>query len=59
MTKAFEAKVIREGFVDTIKYRYVYNATNEGAVIIRITRDRLGTALAYNKNAWEVVKEWK
>lgn len=39
MTKEFERKVIREGCVDTRKYRYVYESSKDGVYIRRIEKN--------------------
>lgn len=57
MKKEFIEKVIREGIVDTKKYRYIYDPICEVAYIKRLKRSLLGTTAAYS--GWEVVKEWR
>lgn len=47
-------RIIREGAVDTDKYRYLYEADNKGARIKRIELDKLDTTAA--RDGWEVVK---
>lgn len=39
MTKEFEKRVIREGMVDTKKYRYVYESGTQGVYIRRIEKN--------------------
>lgn len=56
MTKEFEKRVIREGVVDTKKYRYVYESETEGVYIIRLERKYLGTTVAID--GWEMVKDF-
>ncbi len=47
-------RIIREGAVDTDKYRYRYESDNKGARIKRLPLDMLDTTAAIN--GWEVVK---
>lgn len=56
MTKAFKARVNREGIVDTKKYRYAtYQDMNAGGLwkIRRIELNKLDTTAAYTD--WEDV----
>ena len=46
MTKAFENKVIREGCVDTHKYRYIYRVFANRAELRRIPIEYLNTTAA-------------
>lgn len=55
--KKFIEKVIREGAVDTRKYRYAYCVEWGYASIRRIERRLLGTTAAID--GWETVKEWR
>lgn len=57
MTKDFERKVIREGMVDTKKYRYVYESSTDGVYIRRIERKYLDTTVAID-GGWEIVKDY-
>lgn len=57
MTKEFERKVIREGCVDTKKYRYVYESGTQGVYIRRIERKYLDTTAAIDSD-WEIVKDY-
>lgn len=50
MTIRFKCKIIREGIVDTRKYRYVYNDGN----FYRIELEKLDTTAAID--GWEEVK---
>jgi len=54
MTDQLKARIIREGAVDTDKYRYIYEADNQGARIKRIALDLLDTTAA--RDGWEVVE---
>lgn len=54
MTQDFKQRVIREGVVDTDKYRYLYEVDNKGARIKRIALDLLDTTAA--RDGWEVVE---
>lgn len=57
MTKEFERRVIREGTVDTKKYRYVYGSFVEGTCIKRIERSRIDdSSLSFDD--WEIVKDY-
>lgn len=56
MTNAFEKRIIREGIVDTKKYRYIYKVGFDGAEIKRIEITKLGTIAAMNE--WETVKKF-
>lgn len=56
MTKAFEAKVIKYGSVDTKKYRYIFKVNFVGAEIKRIEIDKLDTTAALTE--WETVKTY-
>lgn len=56
MTKEFERKVIREGCVDTAKYRYMYIGNLNDCCIIRIERKYLDTTIA--TSGWEMVKDY-
>lgn len=57
MTKEFEIKVIREGMVDTKKYRYVYESSTQGVYIRRIEKKYLDTTVAI-EGGWEIVKDY-
>lgn len=57
MTKEFERKVIREGCVDTRKYRYVYESGTRGVYIRRIEKKYLDTTVAI-EGGWEIVKDY-
>lgn len=54
MKKIFENKVIRNGMVDTKKYRYILRTTINGATIERIPIEYLDTTMAIN--GWKIVK---
>ena len=54
MKKEFIDKVIKNGVVDTKKYRYIYSVSAEKAEIRRIAIDLLDTTATIN--SWEVVK---
>ena len=54
MKKEFADKVIKNGVVDTQKYRYVYSASAEKAEICRIAIDLLDTTATID--GWETVK---
>ena len=54
MKKIFENKVIRNGIVDTKKYRYILRTTLYGGVIERIPIEYLDTTMVIN--GWEIVK---
>lgn len=54
MKKIFENKVIRNGIVDTKKYRYILRTTLSGDLIERIPIEYLDTTMAIN--GWEIVK---
>lgn len=55
MTKKFEKKIIRQGAVDTKKYRYIYyEDISQGAQIKRLPLDALDTTAAID--GWETVK---
>lgn len=60
MTKSFEEKIIREGVVDTAKYRYVADIDFSGVIIRRIPINLLDTtaALKGHDSAWEVVRNF-
>jgi len=57
MTVDFIERVIKEGCVDTRKYRYIYEIKDNIASIKRIERCLLGTTAAID--GWETVKEWR
>ena len=57
MRKEFIERVKREGLVDTNKYRYQYQADNDGQRILRLPIDSLDTTSAIN--GWEKVWEEK
>ncbi len=57
MTKEFERRVIREGTVDTTKYRYVYGSFVEGTYIKRIEKSRLDEEVL-SLDDWEIVKDY-
>ena len=54
MKKEFFDKIIKNGVVDTKKYRYVYGVSAEKAEIRRIAIDLLDTTVTID--GWEVVK---
>lgn len=54
MKKEFVDKVIKNGVVDTKKYRYVYSASAEKAEIRRIAIGLLDTTATID--GWETVK---
>lgn len=54
MTKNFVNRVEKELIVDTRNYRYIFEADNIGARILRISLDKLDTTAAIN--GWEVAK---
>jgi hypothetical protein len=47
-------RIIREGAVDTDKYRYLCETDNKGARIKRLPLDILDTTAA--RDGWEIVK---
>ena len=59
MKKNLEQKIIRERVVDTNIFRYAYLERADGYVIIKCTREYIGTMAAVNKDNWVVVKEAK
>lgn len=54
MKKEFFDKIIKNGVVDTKKYRYIYIVPAEKAEIRRIAIDLLDTTATID--GWEVVK---
>lgn len=54
MTKAFENRIIREGIVDTRKYRYVTRDYQDTIAIYRLPLELLDTTAAID--GWELVK---
>lgn len=54
MKKEFFDKIIKNGVVDTKKYRYIYIVSAEKAEIRRIAIDLLDTTATID--GWEVVK---
>lgn len=56
MTKAFETRVLKEGIVDTKKYRYRLVETSTFYGIKRIEISKLDTTASYTD--WETVKEF-
>lgn len=59
MTKKFIKRIIKEGIVDTKKYRYVLqeNIHTMELEIQRIKIEYLDTDKAYKKEYWETVKK--
>lgn len=57
MTTIFERRVIKEGIVDTAKYRYVYREYGYRAEIVRLPIEYLDTTKV--ADGWEVVKEYQ
>lgn len=54
MTTKFENRIIREGIVDTRKYRYVCNDYSDRREIKRLPIEDLDTTAAID--GWETVK---
>ena len=57
ITNDFEKKVIREGIVDTAKYRYVTRDVKGDLAIYRLPIEMLDTTAALTD--WELVKNIK
>jgi len=57
MKKKLEERIIREGIVDTNRFRYVFKSFPAYAVIMKIEREKLGTTAAID--GWKIVKEWR
>ena len=55
INKNFEKRIIREGIVDTAKYRYVVKEQADGLYILRLRKDDLDSTEAIN--GWETVKK--
>ena len=55
INKHFEKRIIREGIVDTTKFRYITKEQPDGLYILRLRKDDLDTTEAVN--GWEVVKK--